>query len=57
MWIFDVLLIVFLVLKVAGLVDWSWWVILAPLYIAFSLGFMRGIINRSRKNNSDDLSA
>ena len=34
-----VLQIVFLVLKLTGLIDWSWWLVLVPLWvdIGFSL--------------------
>ena len=28
-----VVFVVFLILKLAGLVTWSWWVILAPIYV------------------------
>ena len=28
-----VVFVVFLILKLAGLVTWSWWVILAPVYL------------------------
>ena len=37
-----VLQIVFLVLKLTGLIDWSWWVVLVPLWtdIGFSLLFI-----------------
>ena len=29
-----VLLVVFLVLKLTGLIDWSWWWVLSPLWIS-----------------------
>jgi len=32
-----VLLLVFLVLKMSGLIDWSWWWVLSPLWIWFGL--------------------
>ena len=37
-----VLQIVFLVLKLTGLIDWSWWLVLVPLWvdIGFSLLFI-----------------
>ena len=28
-----ILLVVFIVLKLTGLIDWSWWWVLAPLWI------------------------
>ena len=33
----DVLQIVFIVLKCLGLIDWSWWVVLIPLWINLGL--------------------
>jgi hypothetical protein len=33
-----VLFIVFLVLKLTGNIDWSWWWITSPLWIPFALG-------------------
>ena len=37
-----VLQIVFLVLKLTGLIDWSWWLVLVPLWtdIGFALLFI-----------------
>mgnify|MGYP001154170088 CR=1 FL=1 len=29
----DVLGIVFIVLKLLGVIDWSWWLVLAPIWI------------------------
>lgn len=31
--ILEILFLIFLVLKLAGLVDWSWWSVFAPLII------------------------
>lgn len=30
---FDVLLIVFIVLKLVGVIEWSWWWVLSPIWI------------------------
>ena len=30
----DVLLVVFIVLKLCGVIDWSWWWVLSPLWIS-----------------------
>ena len=37
--IFEVVLIVFVVLKLAGVVGWPWWLVLVPLWVplAFAL--------------------
>ena len=32
---FDVLLIVFIVLKLCHVIDWSWWWVLSPIWISF----------------------
>ena len=32
------LTIVFIVLKLTEVIDWSWWWVLAPLWIAFAVG-------------------
>jgi hypothetical protein len=32
-----ILLTVFLVLKLTGVIDWSWWWVTAPLWMPFSL--------------------
>ena len=35
--VLDVLQIVFIVLKLVGVIDWSWWVVLIPLWISLCL--------------------
>lgn len=46
----DVLQIIFLVLKFAGLVNWSWWIVLMPsiisivLFVLIFITFMVGLI-------------
>lgn len=37
MWIFDVLTIVFVVLKLTGVIAWSWLAVLSPVIIAIVL--------------------
>lgn len=34
---FDVLLIVFVVLKLVGVIEWSWWWVLSPIWIGVLL--------------------
>lgn len=36
--IFSVLFIVFLVLKLTGNIDWSWWWVTAPLWLPVAVG-------------------
>lgn len=35
--IFDVLQIIFIVLKCLGLITWSWWAVFTPLWINIAL--------------------
>ena len=35
-----VLQIVFLVLKLTGLIDWSWWLVLVPLWADIGFGLL-----------------
>ena len=37
---FSLLLIAFIVLKVTGIVEWSWWVVLIPLWIEIAILFI-----------------
>jgi hypothetical protein len=40
-----VLFIVFLVLKLTGNIDWSWWWVTSPLWIPFAIGlFLVGVV-------------
>ena len=42
--ILAVLQIVFLVLKLTGLIDWSWWLVLVPLWADIGFGLLYIII-------------
>lgn len=33
----DILLVVFIVLKLTGAIDWSWWWVLSPLWVVVGL--------------------
>lgn len=35
-----VLTLVFVILKLTGVIDWSWWWVLSPIWIPFSLVFV-----------------
>ena len=39
-----VLLIVFIVLKLVGVINWSWWWVLSPLWISFGIGLLIVIV-------------
>ena len=38
--ILAVLQVVFLVLKLTGLIDWSWWLVLVPLWTDIGFGLL-----------------
>ena len=38
-----ILLIVFIILKLCDVIDWSWWWVLSPLWISFALMLIIGI--------------
>ena len=42
--ILAVLQIVFLILKLTGLIDWSWWLVLVPLWVDIGFGLLYIII-------------
>lgn len=39
-----VLTVIFVVLKLCGLIDWSWWWVLSPLWISFGLALIIVVI-------------
>jgi hypothetical protein len=48
------LTIVFITLKLTHVIDWSWWWVLAPLWLIFALGIMviLGIIAMAIRDRS-----
>lgn len=36
--ILDVVQIVFIILKLCGVINWSWWVVLLPLWVTLAIG-------------------
>lgn len=42
--LFEVLLIIFIVLKLCGVIAWSWWWVLSPLWIGLVLGIIEWLI-------------
>ena len=38
-----ILFLIFLVLKLTGSIDWSWWWVTAPLWIGFAIFFVIAI--------------
>ena len=38
------LTIVFIILKLVGTIDWSWWWVLSPLWITFIIGMLGFIL-------------
>jgi hypothetical protein len=49
--IFSVTFVVFLILKLVGVIDWSWWWIASPIWIAFLIGIFIGFIKEITKSN------
>lgn len=46
----DVLTIIFVVLKLLGVINWSWWLVFSPVLIAVALGIVEIIV---RKKHGD----
>jgi hypothetical protein len=42
--IFELLTIIFVVLKLTETIDWTWWQVFSPAIIAFSAGLVEGFI-------------
>ena len=40
----DLLALIFIILKLTGEIDWSWWWVLAPFWIPWALVIIIGII-------------
>lgn len=36
--------IVFIILKLVGVIEWSWWLVFIPLYIMIGFGFLALIV-------------
>jgi hypothetical protein len=43
--IFEIATISFVVLKLTGAIDWTWWWVFSPAIIAYSTGFIEGFVN------------
>jgi hypothetical protein len=43
------LFLIFFVLKLAGLVTWSWWFVFSPLLIAFTLAVLVQVLTELKK--------
>lgn len=39
----DILGLIFIVLKLTGFIDWSWWLVLLPLYIPLAVLVVVGV--------------
>ena len=40
----SVLTLIFITLKLTDYIDWSWWLVLSPMYITIILAFMIGVL-------------
>ena len=43
-WFFTVLLLIFITLKLTGVIAWSWWWVLAPFWIPAGIGILAVMI-------------
>lgn len=57
----DIIFIVFLILKMAGLIDWSWWWVVSPILIPSGIFiftvimlFVYGIVHSFIHNSNDN---
>lgn len=42
--LFELLLVIFIVLKLVGVINWSWWWVMSPFWIPLILAVLIGII-------------
>jgi len=47
----EILLIIFVVLKLCSLITWSWWLVLLPLWFAIVVGVLMGLMSDPNKEN------
>ena len=40
----------FVVLKLTSAIDWSWWLVLSPIPISFTIGFIKGFVKSVKKH-------
>ena len=53
----EVLTIVFVILKLCGVINWAWWWVLSPLWIGLSLIFISVVIVILIRKKNDDYKA
>jgi uncharacterized integral membrane protein len=51
MGLLEILTLIFITLKVLGLITWSWWVVLSPAILGIFLGMVVGICMAVIKNS------
>mgnify|MGYP001355580102 CR=1 FL=1 len=40
----SILTIIFVIAKITGYVDWSWWLVFSPTFIGIGIGLILGIV-------------
>jgi hypothetical protein len=50
---FDLLTIAFVVLKLVGVIDWSWWLVIAPSLITGGLAVLLAVVNAIKESISE----
>ena len=49
--VLDILGIIFIILKLCGVITWSWWWVCAPILVSLAIGFVIGIVAQTLSNN------
>lgn len=53
--IMEFVLTVFLILKLLGRIGWSWWLVMAPLWIPAVIAAVAVLIYIVKENNNEDI--
>lgn len=51
MGILDWLTVVFVILKLTGVIAWSWWLVLAPFWVPFCIALIAGAMEAYRHHS------
>lgn len=50
----DILLLVFVVLKLTGHIDWAWWSIFTPVYVLWVINILKIYLQESYKKGANN---
>jgi len=51
----DILLPIFVILKLAGVIDWSWWIVVSPLLLSMYAAFLQDTKAKHNKKVEEEL--